>query len=118
VLTSLVALVAGAMLIAARILRAGFLADFLSRTVLVGSSPESDFRLRWVNLHGMLGLPKMGHGFFSQLFAVAQHASEIHLSSVLISSVVLTIVIGSEWISPRFPGALVAVAGMIAASAW
>src|SRR6516165_338931 len=35
-LTSLVALVAGAMLIAARILRAGFLADFLSRTVLVG----------------------------------------------------------------------------------
>ena len=46
-LTSLVALVAGAMLIAARLLRAGFLADFLSRTVLVGFLTESDFRLRW-----------------------------------------------------------------------
>jgi MFS superfamily sulfate permease-like transporter len=117
-LTSLVALVAGAMLIAARILRAGFLADFLSRTVLVGFLTGVGFQVAVGELHGMLGLPKMGHGFFPQLFAVAQHASGIHASSVLISLAVLAIVVGSEWISPRFPGALVAVAGMIAASAW
>ena len=117
-LTSLVALVAGAMLIAARILRAGFLADFLSRTVLVGFLTGVGFQVAVGELHGMLGLPKMGHGFFPQLFAVAQHASGIHPSSVLISLAVLAIVVGSEWISPRFPGALVAVAGMIAASAW
>src|SRR6516165_10273749 len=35
-LTSLVGLLAGGMLLLARILRLGFLADFLSRTVLVG----------------------------------------------------------------------------------
>jgi sulfate permease, SulP family len=35
-LTGLVALVAGGMLLLARLLRLGFLADFLSRTVLVG----------------------------------------------------------------------------------
>jgi MFS superfamily sulfate permease-like transporter len=117
-MTSLIALVTGVMLIAARILRAGFLADFLSRTVLVGFLTGVGFQVAVGELHGMLGLPKMGHGFFSQLFAVAQHVSEIHLSSLLISLAVLAIVIGSEWISPRFPGALVAVAGMIAASAW
>jgi MFS superfamily sulfate permease-like transporter len=117
-LTSLVALVAGAMLIAARILRAGFLADFLSRTVLVGFLTGVGFQVAVGELHGMLGLAKMGHGFFPQLFAVAQHASGIHLSSVLISLAVLVIVVGSEWVSPRLPGALVAVAGMIAASAW
>ena len=117
-MTSLIALVTGLMLIAARILRAGFLADFLSRTVLVGFLTGVGFQVAVGELHGMLGLPKMGHGFFPQLFAVAQHASEIHLSSVLISLAVLAIVVGSEWISPRFPGALVAVAGMIAASAW
>lgn len=117
-LTSLVALVAGGMLIAARILRAGFLADFLSRTVLVGFLTGIGFQVAAGELHGMLGLPKMGHGFFSELSAIAQHVPETHLSSVLISLVVLAIVIGSEWISPRFPGALVAVAGMIAASAW
>jgi MFS superfamily sulfate permease-like transporter len=117
-LTSLVALVAGAMLILARILRAGFLADFLSRTVLVGFLTGVGFQVAVGELHGLLGLPKMGHGFFPELFAVAQHTSGIHLSSVLISLAVLAIVVGSEWLSPRFPGALVAVAGMIAASAW
>jgi MFS superfamily sulfate permease-like transporter len=117
-MTSLIALVTGAMLIAARILRAGFLADFLSRTVLVGFLTGVGFQVAVGELHGMLGMAKRGHGFFPQLYLIAQHASEIHLSSVLISLAVLVIVVGSEWISPRFPGALVAVVGMIAASAW
>src|SRR5215475_2519732 len=117
-MTSLVALLAGAMLIAARILRAGFLGDFLSRTVLVGFLTGVGLQVAVGELHGMLGMAKRGHGFFAQLYLIAQHASEIHLSSVLISLAVLAIVVGSGWFSPRFPGALVAVAGMIAASAW
>jgi MFS superfamily sulfate permease-like transporter len=117
-MTSLIALVTGAMLIAARILRAGFLADFLSRTVLVGFLTGVGFQVAVGELHGMLGMAKRGHGFFSQLYLIAQHASEIHLSSVLISLAVLVLVVGSAWLYPRFPGALVAVAGMIAASAW
>jgi high affinity sulfate transporter 1 len=117
-MTGLVALVAGGMLIAARILRAGFLADFLSRTVLVGFLTGVGLQVAIGELHGMLGLAKTGPGFFSQLFAVAQQASEIHLSSILISLTVLIIVVGSEWLSPRFPGALLAVVGTIAASAW
>jgi high affinity sulfate transporter 1 len=117
-MTSLVALVAGTMLLAARILRAGFLADFLSRTVLVGFLTGVGLQVAVGELHGMLGLAKMSHEFFPQLLAVGQHASEIHLSSFLISVAVLVIVVGSESLSPRFPGALVAVVGMIAASAW
>jgi MFS superfamily sulfate permease-like transporter len=117
-MTSLIALVTGAMLIAARILRTGFLADFLSRTVLVGFLTGVGFQVAVGELHGMLGMAKRGHGFFSQLYLIAEHVSEIHLSSVLISLAVLVIVVGSAWLYPRFPGALVAVAGMIAASAW
>jgi len=117
-MTGLVALLAGVMLIAARILRAGFLADFLSRTVLVGFLTGVGLQVAVGELHAMLGLPKMGHGFFPQLFVLAQHASDIQLNSVLISLTVLVIIVGSERISRRFPGALVAVVGMIAASAW
>ena len=117
-MTSLVALVAGAMLIAARILRAGFLGDFLSRTVLVGFLTGVGLQVAVGEVHGMLGMEKRGHGFFSQLYLIAIHASKIHMSSVLISLAVLVIVVGFAWLSPRFPGALVAVAGMIAASAW
>ena len=117
-MTSLVALAAGAMLIAARILRAGFLADFLSRTVLVGFLTGVGLQVAVGELHGMFGMAKRGHGFFPQLFLIAQHASEIHWSSTLIALAVLFIVVGSKWISPRFPGSLVAVVGMIGASAW
>jgi len=117
-MTSLVALLAGAMLIAARVLRAGFLGDFLSRTVLVGFLTGVGLQVAVGELHGMLGMAKRGHGFLPQIYLIAQHASEIHLSSVLISLAVLAIVVGSGWLSPRFPGALVAVACMIAASAW
>ncbi|HXX42483.1 MAG TPA: SulP family inorganic anion transporter [Chthoniobacterales bacterium] len=117
-MTSLIAVLAGVLLIAARILRAGFLADFLSRTVLVGFLTGVGFQVAVGELHAMLGLPKSGHGFLPQLFAVAQHASNIQLNSVFISLAVLIVVVGSEWISPRFPGALVAVVGMIAASAY
>ena len=63
-MTSLIALVTGAMLIAARILRAGFLADFLSRTVLVGFLTGVGFQVAVGEVHGMLGLAKMGHGSF------------------------------------------------------
>ena len=117
-MTSLIALVAGAMLIASRILRAGFLGDFLSRTGLVGFLTGVGLQVAVGELHGMLGMAKRGHGFFPQLYLIAQHASEIHWNSVLIALAVLAIVVGSERISRRFPGALVALAGMIAASAW
>ncbi|HEU0210158.1 MAG TPA: SulP family inorganic anion transporter [Candidatus Udaeobacter sp.] len=117
-MTSLVALMAGAMLVVARFLRAGFLGDFLSRTVLVGFLAGVGLQVAVGELHGMLGIGKRGYGFFPQLSSIVQHASEMHLSSVVISLAVLLIVIGSDWISPRFPGALVAVVAMIAASAW
>ena len=42
--TSLTALVCGGMLIIARVLRLGFLGDFLSASVLIGSSPVSASR--------------------------------------------------------------------------
>jgi MFS superfamily sulfate permease-like transporter len=117
-MTSLVAVLAGAMLIAARLLRAGFLGDFLSRTVLIGFLTGVGLQVAVGELHGMLGMATKSHGFFPQLYSIAQHASEIHLNSVLISLAVLVIVVGSEWVSPHFPGALVAVVGMIVASAW
>ena len=46
-LTSLVALVAGGLLLLARVLRLGFLADFLSRTVLVGFLTGVGARSHW-----------------------------------------------------------------------
>src|SRR5258707_11037587 len=57
-LTSLIALVTAGILLLARILRLGFLADFLSRTVLVGFLTGVGVQLAGGQLHEMLGIEK------------------------------------------------------------
>ena len=116
-LTSLVGLVAAVMLLGARILRIGFLADFLSRTVLVGFLSGVGIQVACGQLPGMLGLEKSGHAFLMQLVSTLQHVPDTQWASLAISLAVVAITVGCERFTPRFPGALLAVAMMIAASA-
>lgn len=58
-LTSLVGIVAGGMLLLARIFRLGFLADFLSRTVLVGFLSGVGVQVALGELHDLLGIEKV-----------------------------------------------------------
>jgi high affinity sulfate transporter 1 len=116
-MTSLVALVAAAMLLLARILRMGFLADFLSRTVLVGFLSGVGVHVAGNEVHGMLGLERGGHGFWGQLAFTVRHVPQTDMTCLFISLIVLGVIVGFERFVPRFPGALVAVIGMIAASA-
>ena len=115
-LCSLIALEAAVILVAARIMRLGFLADFLSRTVLVGFLSGVGIQVAFGELHGMLGLEKGGHGFFGHLAFLVRNLSETQFPYLYISAAVLAVIVGFEMFAPRFPGALLAVVGMIAAS--
>jgi SulP family sulfate permease len=117
-LTSLVGLVAAGTLLLARILRLGFLADFLSRTVLVGFLSGVGVQVALGQLHGMLGIEKGGHGSIPQLLFTFQHLPQTKLTSLLIALAVVGVMVGCKMFAPRFPGALLAVIGMIAASAF
>jgi high affinity sulfate transporter 1 len=117
-LTSLIALVAAGLLLIARLLRLGFLADFLSRSVLVGFLSGVGVQVAFGELHGILGLEKGGHGFFGQLIFDFQHLHQTNIPVLLIAVAVLAVIVGFEIFAPRFPGALVAVIGAIVASAW
>jgi high affinity sulfate transporter 1 len=116
-LTGLVALVAAALLLAARLARVGFLADFLSRTVLVGFLSGVGVQVAAGELPRMLGLAESGRGLAGQLWFTMHHLSLTHWPSLFISLAVLAVIVGFESWAPRFPGALLAVMGMIAASA-
>jgi high affinity sulfate transporter 1 len=116
-LTSLIAVLAGGMLLLARILRLGFLADFLSRTVLVGFLSGVGVQVACGQLHGMLGIEKGGHGFFRQLAFIFEHISQTQPLSVILCGAVLVVIVAFERFAPRFPGALLAVVGSIVASA-
>jgi len=117
-LTSLVALAACGMLLLARIFKLGFLADFLSRTVLVGFLSGVGVQVALGELHGILGIEKSGHGFLQQMLFTFRHVPDTHMGTLLISLAVVGIIVGFEVLAPRFPGALLAVIGMTAASAY
>lgn len=116
-LTSLIAIVSGAILLLARLLRLGFLADFLSRTVLVGFLAGVGIQVAIGEIHDMLGIDPEGHGFLQQTLFTARHLGEFHLPSTLIALTVVAVIVGFEFLAPRFPGALLALAGMTTASA-
>jgi len=116
-LTSLIGLVTAGILLLARILRLGFLADFLSRTVLVGFLSGVGVQVALGELHEMLGIEKRGSGLLRQLLFTFQHLPDTHLPILFIALAVLAIIIGFDIAAPRFPGALLAVIGMTLASA-
>jgi sulfate permease, SulP family len=117
-LTSLVALEAGAILLLARILRLGFLADFLSRSVLVGFLSGVGVQVGLGELPDMLGIDKGPHGLLRQLLFTFEHLAQTRLPTLLIVLAVLAIIVGFEVAAPRFPGALLAVIGMIVLSVY
>ena len=103
-LTSLVALVAAGLLLLARLLRLGFLANFLSRTVLVGFLTGVGIQVAFRQLNGMLGLENGGQGVYGHVGFAYAHLSEIRLSSLAIAMCVLVVIVGFERMAPRFPG--------------
>jgi len=121
-LAGLSALLAGGLLLLARVARLGFLADFLSRTVLIGFLTGVGIQVAIGQVAGMLGIPKQTSGvpFFSndliEFFKTLGHIGQASWSTALVSASVLAVLIVFErWIK-AIPGGLVAVVGAIVAS--
>ncbi len=116
-LAGLVALLTAGLLLLARFLRLGFLADFLSQTVLVGFLTGVGFQVGIAVLGEMLGMEVQSRRTIGQLFEVIRSLSRVHLLSASLSVAVLAIVVGLRRVAPKLPGSLIAVVGAIAASA-
>jgi sulfate permease, SulP family len=114
--TSLVALVVAGMLLLARTFRLGFLADFLSRSALIGFLTGVGIQVAGGELAGLVGLPKAGHGALEQIMSAISRMGSAHMATAAVSAAVLAVILGVGWLAPRLPGALIAVIGAIAAS--
>ncbi|KAA0997317.1 SulP family inorganic anion transporter [Paraburkholderia panacisoli] len=116
-LTSTVALTVAVMLVIARVFRLGFLADFLSRSALIGFLTGVGVQVAAGELAGLIGLAKQGHGPLMQLISVLQRVAEANTPTTALSLAVLVVIVGCKRLAPRAPGALIAVIGSIVASA-
>jgi sulfate permease, SulP family len=93
-LASLAALMTAGWLILARLVGLAFLADFLSRSVLVGFLSGVGIRVAIGEIPGMLG----------------------NIPTLIVSASVVVVILASRRIARRIPGALLAVVGWIIAS--
>jgi SulP family sulfate permease len=117
-LAGLVALITGLLLFLARLLKLGFLADFLSQTVLVGFLTGVGFQVGIAVLGGMLGIETHSRRTPLQFLEVAQSLSQVRLLTVEISIAIVVLILFFSRFAPKLPGPLFAVAGAMAASAY
>ena len=116
-LASTVALLTAGFLLLARVLRLGFLADFLSQTVLTGFLTGVGFQVGIAVLGEMVGLEVHSNRTIEQLLEIFHSLPRIHPPTVAIAAVVVTGVFALSRFAPKVPGSLLAVAGAIVASA-
>jgi sulfate permease, SulP family len=117
-LVGMLTLETAGVLLLARIFKAGFLADFLSRTVLVGFLTGVGLQVGVAMLGDMLGIAVASRHTVVQLWEVARAAPSADSRVVGVSIFVAAAILLARRFQPRFPAPLVLVLGAIAASAW
>ena len=115
-LAGAVALLTAGFLLLARLLKLGFIADFLSQTVLVGFLTGVGFQVGIAVLGEMLGIPVSSHRTVLQLAEITRRLPAVHLPTLAISGIVVGILLLIRRFAPTVPGAILAVVGAIAAS--
>ena len=121
-LAGLLALMAAAFLLLARMVKLGFLADFLSRTVLIGFLTGVGIQVACGQVGGLLGIPEgtgitlFGHtdsGTVGKLISTLENLDQISWSTVAVSASVIIVILGAKYVTKKVPGALIAVIGAI-----
>ena len=116
-LVGMLVLMSAALLLLARLFRLGFLADFLSRTVLVGFLSGVGIQVGVAMLGDMVGVPFGSRRTLAQAWELAQDAARIEPHTLALSALVVCCILVGRWRVPRWPMTLVVVLASIAASA-
>ena len=117
-MAGLSAILCAIFMIVARIIRLGFIANFLSHSVLIGFLTGVGIQVALGQVGGLFGVSE-GSGTTLEKFANALRAiagGEASLPTLAVSITVLVIILGLGRVNKKIPGALIAVVGMIAAS--
>ena len=115
-LAGALAIISAIFLILARLIRLGFLANFLSKSVLIGFLTGVGIQVALGQVGGMLGVHTHGSGAIQNFASALQQIPQASIPTVIISLVTLLIIIITAWINKKIPGALIAVVLMIIAS--
>ena len=109
-LAALLALIVGAIALVGFIARLGFLADLLSKPVLVGYLAGVAVIMIAGQLEKFSGVPIEDDNPLKAIWHFLTHLGEIHTATLLMSTAVLIFLFVGSWLFPRAPMPLVAIA--------
>ncbi len=104
-----IALITGALLLVARLLRLGFIGDFLPASVLNGFLAGVGVQVLTGQLPAMLGITKEHGSWLVQQWHTMTSLGSVHWQTAAFAVGTLVIIVGLKRLLPRVPGALVAV---------
>lgn len=111
------AVLVGGICVVAGLLRLGYLANLLSRPVLVGYLAGIAVMMVASQLGRLSGVPVSGESVAAQLRSFLASLPQLHWPTVLLSLTLLALVFALDLRMPRFPGPLIAVVAATAAVA-
>jgi high affinity sulfate transporter 1 len=115
-LAAMLALLVAACFVLARAARLGWVADYLSRPVLVGYLHGVVVVLLIAQLGKLLGLDVDALDPLPQLAEVAREVGQTSLATLAVGATALALIVPLRFIAPRLPVALLVVVGAIVAA--
>ena len=115
-LAGLLALMAGVLLLLARLIRLGFIANFLSRTVLIGFLTGVGIQVAIGQLAGIIGVPTPHGGSLQKLWGTIKAVPDTSVVTLAVSLSVIATILVLKKVTKKVPGALVAVVGSMVVS--
>ncbi len=116
-LVGIVALLTSALLLVARLLKLGFFADFLSRTVLIGFLTGVGVQVGIAVLGDLVGVEAAARRTVPRLIEILRHVDTVHPPTLALSALVIGAILAGRRFLPRLPVPLLAVGAAIAYSA-
>ena len=111
------AVIVGAILMLASVVRLGFVANFISEPVLAGFKTGIGLVIVVDQIPKLLGIHIAKEGFFRDLLAIAEQLPATSVATLVLAVAMLVLIVLLERCAPRLPAPLVAVGLSIAASA-
>ena len=116
-LAAVLGVLVGAICFLAGIARLGFLANLLSRPVLVGYMTGIALVMMASQLGKLTGASVVGDEFVDQMRSFARGVGDLHWPTMLLAGAVLALLLALDRWAPRVPGPLIAVVAAAAAVA-
>ncbi|HUL56533.1 MAG TPA: SulP family inorganic anion transporter [Usitatibacter sp.] len=114
--TATLTMLVGAILLAARVLRLGFLANFISDPVLTGFKAGIGVVIVVDQVPKLLGVHIDKAGFFRDVVSIANHVPDASMATVAVAVATFVVIGLFEKLMPRAPTPLIALGGAIATS--